>query len=66
MEKLSKEDIDLKGLIQEHLEETESVIAREILADWDTQLKNFKSNARDYKRVLLERVKKAKEQEALA
>ena len=69
LEKLSKEDIaDLKGLIQEHLEETESVIAREILADWDTQLKNFKKvMQRDYKRVLLERAKKkAKEQEALA
>ncbi len=60
LEKLSKEDIaDLKGLIQEHLEETESVIAREILADWDTQLKNFKKvMPRDYKRVLLEQAKK--------
>lgn len=59
---LSKEDkIELKSLIKEHYEETNSSIASTILENWDQELRNFKKvMPRDYKRVLAEKREKAK------
>jgi glutamate synthase (NADPH/NADH) large chain len=59
---LSKEDqLELKTLVQEHYQETNSAIAIKILNNWDQELMNFKKvMPRDYKRVLAEKSEKAK------
>ena len=50
---------ELKTLISRHLEYTESTVAAQILADWDTALAQFvKVMPTDYKRVLNERAKR--------
>jgi len=50
---------ELKALISRHLEYTESTVAAQILADWDTALAQFvKVMPTDYKRVLNERAKR--------
>lgn len=47
---------ELKGLIQEHFDNTSSSIAKEILKKWKVQEKHFKKvMPRDFKRVLLEK-----------
>ncbi len=54
---------ELKSLIEEHAEATNSKVAEEILANWSNELPKFKKvMPRDYKRVLEERAKKAKEE----
>ena len=50
---------ELKTLISRHLQYTESTVAAQILADWDTALAQFvKVMPTDYKRVLNERATK--------
>jgi glutamate synthase (NADPH/NADH) large chain len=50
---------ELKTLISRHLEYTESPVAAQILANWDTALAQFvKVMPTDYKRVLNERAKR--------
>jgi glutamate synthase (NADPH/NADH) large chain/glutamate synthase (ferredoxin) len=50
-----KDRIELRGLIQEHLERTGSEVARRILDDWDEMSSKFvKVFPVDYKRVLAE------------
>lgn len=63
IEGLSSEDaIELKSLIKEHAEETNSKVAQDILGDWEKQLPKFKKvMPRDFKRVLAERALKSKE-----
>ena len=63
IETLSKEDTaELKALIQEHADETNSKVAKYILNNWTKQLSNFKKvMPTDYKRVLLERAQKVQE-----
>ena len=50
------EDVnELKGLVERHLQFTESTVAAALLADWESSLKQFvKVMPTDYKRVLLE------------
>jgi glutamate synthase (NADPH/NADH) large chain len=51
---------ELKGLIQEHFDNTSSPVAEGILKNWNTEVKSFKKvMPRDFKRVLLERAAKA-------
>ena len=66
IEVLSEDDAaELKALIQEHADETNSKVAKDILNNWTKQLSNFKKvMPTDYKRVLLERAQKV--QEAIA
>ncbi len=54
------EDVDqLKGLIQEHYQYTESTVAKKILDEWEETLGQFvKVFPRDYKQVLMERKQK--------
>jgi glutamate synthase domain-containing protein 3 len=54
------EDVDqLKALIQEHYQYTESTVAKKILDEWEETLGQFvKVFPRDYKRVLMERKQK--------
>ena len=54
------EDVDqLKGLIQEHYQYTESTVAKKILDEWEETLGQFvKVFPRDYKRVLMARKQK--------
>jgi glutamate synthase (NADPH/NADH) large chain/glutamate synthase (ferredoxin) len=56
LEEPGEEDrIELRGLIQEHLERTGSEVARRILDDWDEASSKFvKVFPADYKRVLAE------------
>ena len=66
LEKVEHEhDIDeLRGLIQLHLEHTESTVAQHILDNWASSLPQFvKVMPTDYKRVLAERAKHDEEQE---
>jgi glutamate synthase (NADPH/NADH) large chain len=54
---------ELKTMISRHLEYTESTVAAQILADWDTALAQFvKVMPTDYKRVLNERAKRIQAQ----
>jgi glutamate synthase (NADPH/NADH) large chain len=54
---------ELKTLISRHLEYTESTVAAQILANWDTALAQFvKVMPTDYKRVLNERAKRIQAQ----
>jgi glutamate synthase (NADPH) large chain len=51
----------LKHLLMQHANYTDSSVARFVLDDWDTQLKNFiKVFPRDYKKVLLEKANQLK------
>jgi glutamate synthase domain-containing protein 3 len=53
----AEEDIqELRDLISEHYQRTESTVADRILSDWDNALAQFiKVMPRDYKRVIEER-----------
>lgn len=54
---------ELKGMISKHLEYTDSPVARDILANWESSLSQFvKVMPTDYKRVLLERAARQEEQ----
>lgn len=67
IEELSVEDIvDLKSLISEHVQYTDSKVGKDILNNWEAELPFFKKvMPTDYKRVLLERAQKAAEQEGV-
>ncbi|MCH2026208.1 MAG: glutamate synthase-related protein, partial [Verrucomicrobiales bacterium] len=53
---------ELKGLISEHLEVTDSTVAKLVLENWDKSLREFvKVMPTDYKRVLQEKKKSSKE-----
>lgn len=67
LEALEQEDIDtLKTFIQKHKDLTGSTVAANILENWDKEIANFiKVFPTDYKRVLLERKKKAEESVAV-
>ena len=54
---VEQEDVDeLKGLIQKHLQYTDSAVASDVLENWDATLPQFvKVMPTDFKRVLLER-----------
>ena len=54
VEPLSEADRrELRAIVQEHLDETGSTVAEELLADWDLEVTRFsKIMPRDYKRVL--------------
>jgi len=53
---------ELKGLISEHLEVTDSTVAKLVLENWDKLLREFvKVMPTDYKRVLQEKKKSSKE-----
>jgi glutamate synthase domain-containing protein 3 len=54
IETISAEDAaELKGLIEEHFQYTQSNVAKTILENWDKELKFFKKvMPRDYKRVM--------------
>jgi glutamate synthase domain-containing protein 3 len=53
---------ELKGLLEEHLQQTGSVNAARVLANWAEMLPRFvKVMPRDYKRVLAERMRRAEE-----
>jgi len=52
---------ELRTMIERHLQYTESVVARQILDNWEKSLSQFvKVMPSDYKRVLLERAARAK------
>jgi glutamate synthase (ferredoxin) len=52
----SADDRELKGMIQKHLDYTGSKVARKLLADWPTSVKQFKKVfPRDYARFLRKR-----------
>jgi glutamate synthase (NADPH/NADH) large chain len=55
LEQLEDDDRDwLRGIVAKHLAETESAVARTLLADWDANIGRFtKIMPRDYKRVLV-------------
>jgi glutamate synthase domain-containing protein 3 len=51
---------DVRRLLEEHLERTDSANAARVLQDWDVMLPKFvKVMPRDYKRVLVERARRA-------
>jgi glutamate synthase (NADPH/NADH) large chain len=54
LETLDPEDLDwLHGMLQAHIDATDSAVGQRILADWDAEQKRFaKVMPRDYKRVL--------------
>ena len=44
----------LRGMIQAHVDATDSAVGQRVLADWENELKNFvKVMPRDFKRVLV-------------
>ena len=54
LDAMDDDDIDwLRGMIQAHVDATDSAVGQRILADWENELKNFiKVMPRDFKRVL--------------
>ncbi|MFM6975295.1 MAG: glutamate synthase large subunit, partial [Sphingobacteriaceae bacterium] len=60
LDRVDAEDaVELKAMIQKHLDATQSKVAAFILSDFENQLKNFvKVFPKDYKRVLSERKQK--------
>ena len=57
----------LKSFIEKHLKETKSEVAGRILANFNNEISNFvKVFPTDYKRVLLERKKKAEAEKVMA
>jgi glutamate synthase domain-containing protein 3 len=57
----------LKAFIEKHLKETKSEVAERILANFNNEILNFvKVFPTDYKRVLLERKKKAEAEKVMA
>jgi len=66
LDPLGKEDAtELKEQIENHLNNTDSDVAKVILDNWDKEISNFiKVMPRDYKRVLLERKLKQENKEA--
>ena len=54
LEALDEDDLDwLHGMIQAHVDATDSAVGRRILADWSAEQQRFaKVMPRDYKRVL--------------
>src|SRR5690242_15432236 len=55
LESLDSEDLDwLHGMLQAHVDATDSAVGQRILADWENELTNFtKVMPRDFKRVLV-------------
>ncbi|VAX41820.1 Glutamate synthase [NADPH] large chain, partial [hydrothermal vent metagenome] len=52
---IEEDIIELRGMIEKHLEQTESTVAQNILENWEASLKDFKKVFPiDYKRALLE------------
>jgi glutamate synthase domain-containing protein 3 len=66
LEELCEKDaLELKWLIDEHLQRTGSLVARNLFSDWDNALTRFvKVMPRDYKKALAEGV--ASREEAIA
>ncbi|MGB3231274.1 MAG: hypothetical protein WA944_14845, partial [Mycobacterium sp.] len=54
LDETNPEDTEwLQGIIQAHVDATDSAVGQRILADWDGELVNFKKvMPRDFKRVL--------------
>jgi len=54
LERLVDDDVAwLRGMLQAHVDNTDSPVGQQILADWDGHMKHFvKVMPRDYKRVL--------------
>jgi glutamate synthase (NADPH) large chain len=54
LDEMDNDDVKwLHGMLQAHVDATDSVVGQCILSDWDTELKNFvKVMPRDFKRVL--------------
>ena len=57
LDQMDDEDIDwLNGMIQAHVDATDSAVGQRVLSDWENELKNFvKVMPRDFKRVLAAR-----------
>jgi glutamate synthase domain-containing protein 3 len=55
LDEMDADDIEwLKGMIQAHVDATDSVVGQRVLSDWENELKNFvKVMPRDFKRVLV-------------
>jgi glutamate synthase (NADPH) large chain len=55
LDEMDKDDIDwLRGMVQAHVDATDSAVGQRILSDWEDELKNFvKVMPRDFKRVLV-------------
>jgi glutamate synthase (NADPH/NADH) large chain len=68
LETVDAEDAEmLKSFIEKHLKETKSEVAGRILANFNNEISNFvKVFPTDYKRVLLERKKKAEAEKVMA
>jgi glutamate synthase (NADPH/NADH) large chain len=68
LESVDAEDAEmLKSFIEKHLKETKSEVAERILANFNNEIPNFiKVFPTDYKRVLLERKKKAENEKVTA
>jgi glutamate synthase (NADPH/NADH) large chain len=54
LDEMDDDDIDwLRGMIQAHVDATDSAVGQRVLSDWENELKNFvKVMPRDFKRVL--------------
>ena len=54
LDAMDDEDVEyLHGMIQAHVDATDSVVGKRVLSDWENELKNFtKVMPRDFKRVL--------------
>jgi len=55
LDEMDEDDIDwLRGMVQAHVDATDSAVGQRILSDWENELKNFvKVMPRDFKRVLV-------------
>jgi glutamate synthase domain-containing protein 3 len=55
LDEMDADDIEwLGGMIQAHVDATDSVVGQRVLSDWENELKNFvKVMPRDFKRVLV-------------
>ena len=63
LDPLDDEDTEfLRDTVERHYDETESAVARKLLADWDTAVERFgKVMPKDYKRVLQAQAKAERE-----
>jgi glutamate synthase (NADPH/NADH) large chain len=54
LDAMDNDDVQwLQGMIQAHVDATDSPVGQRVLSDWENQLKNFvKVMPRDFKRVL--------------
>ena len=55
LDEMDEDDIDwLRGMVQAHVDATDSAVGQRILSEWENELKNFvKVMPRDFKRVLV-------------